>query len=111
MNKGEETFKVAGVTFRNEDGSSRQAILRDIFKEYGGFTTSVSLEEYEFEGKPAIRVLLAGDCVGNIPATDVKKLLDLEKKGIDYIHAFVEDFEDDDEKTKYYCELSVVYEE
>ena len=82
----EYTYKVAGVTFPNDDGEDRQQILKELFDEAlecGDELYDTELEEYEFEGKPAIRVLFDRKDVGNIPAADVNNVLDMMKKGID----------------------------
>ena len=82
----EYTYKVAGVTFPNDDGEDRQQILKELFDEAlecGDELYDTELEEYEFEGRPAIRVLFDRKDVGNIPAADVNNVLDMMKKDID----------------------------
>ena len=82
----EYTYKVAGVTFPNDDGEDRQQILKELFDEAlecGDELYDTELEEYEFEGRPAIRVLFDRKDVGNIPAADVNNVLDMMKKNID----------------------------
>lgn len=59
------TTRLAGVTFDNEDGSSRQRALQGALADEGA--GSVTLELYEFNGRDAIRVLYEGVCVGTIP--------------------------------------------
>lgn len=70
-------FTVAGVTFQNEDGRHRQTILRRMrFGEApydNGY--SASLEEYEFQGKLAVGVLVNGDMIGNVPREAVQAVL------------------------------------
>lgn len=87
---------LAGVTFENEDGTSRQKLLKD-FKARGG-QADLELEEYEYKGAPAIRVLVDGECVGNIPRNRVDELqaiMDrLERANLE-VEAFRPD--DDDE--------------
>ena len=63
---------IAGVTFKNDDGSSRQAILKDIKARSGD--AELVLEEYEYRDKPAIRVLVDGDQIGNIPRSRVAEV-------------------------------------
>lgn len=67
--------KIAGVTFKNDDGSSRQKYLREIFA--NGDSGQVSFETYDYQGEPAIHVLFNGMCVGNIPKYDVQEVLDV----------------------------------
>lgn len=64
--------KVVGVTFNNEDGSSRQKYLREAFAAPYG---DVTLEQYEFEGEPAIRVMFNDWCIGHIPRNKIDEIL------------------------------------
>ena len=49
---GRISFAIAGVTFNNEDGSSRQKILRDL--KARGDEAEVELEEFEYKGKQGL---------------------------------------------------------
>ena len=70
----EYDFKVVGVTFNNDDGTSRQEILRKIknreepFNRYINYTLRV----YSFEGEPAVAVEANGIMIGNMPKEDAK---------------------------------------
>lgn len=66
-------FKVAGVTFTNDDNVPRQDILQAIQEKKKPFDKrlDVMLEEYSFEGEPAISVNVNGHCIGSIPKEDV----------------------------------------
>ena len=63
-------IKVAGVTFNNDDGTSRQLILRKLhfhdspFNEYA----DVEIRRYEFKGQSAYGVYVNDMQIGNIPA-------------------------------------------
>lgn len=63
-------IKVTGVTFNNDDGTSRQLILRKLhfhdspFNEYA----DVEIKQYEFKGQPAYGVYVNNMQIGNIPA-------------------------------------------
>lgn len=76
-------FTVAGVTFKNDDGSDRQTILRHL--RFGdapyarGDSFEVSLEPYDYQGSPAVRVLVNGYQVGNAPHDKVPAVLDFIK--------------------------------
>ena len=63
---GRITTALAGVTFDNEDGTSRQKLLKDIKARSGD--AELNLEEFEYKGQPAVRVLVDGECIGNIPS-------------------------------------------
>lgn len=105
---------LAGVTFDNDDGTSRQKLLKD-FKARGG-QADLELEEYEYKGSPAIRVLVDGECVGNIPKNRVDELLAimdrLERANLE-VEAFRPDADDDDEKPRgeliYRADLYLIY--
>jgi len=65
------TFRVKGVTFDNEDGENRQSILEDIERQRRGFENGncvVSIEQYEYEGKPAFKIYANDKQIGNAPA-------------------------------------------
>lgn len=85
---------LAGVTFDNEDGVSRQKLLRD-FKARSG-QADLELEEYEYKGSPAIRVLIDGECVGNIPRNRVEELRKVMNR-IERANLEVEAFRPDDD--------------
>ena len=55
--------KVTGVSFENEDGSSRQDILSTMS---GG--ERLTIEKYTFKGKPAAYVKYNGKTIGNLAA-------------------------------------------
>ena len=109
---------IVGVTFDNDDGTSRQKILRDYYVT-GVEGSDLNLEEYEYKGKPAVRVLLDDQCVGNIPKNRVDELLPimdrLEKASID-IEVFTPDEDEDEPEERkrrgpqiYRADLSLTY--
>lgn len=82
------TFKIAGVTYKNEDRHSRQAILRRL--KYGDppfncGDVDLELKEYEHEGEPAVGVYLAGEQVGNIARDDLATLLPRMDRFVDCV--------------------------
>ncbi len=64
-------FSVAGVTFKNDDGSDRQTILRHIHFQDAPYVTDgsadVEIQSYDYQGSPAFRVLVNGYQIGNVP--------------------------------------------
>ena len=69
-------FPVAGVTFDNEDGSSRQELLREICEgPLQGDDESCWLDPYFYNGEMALHVMTGGGCVGNIRRSDVQEVL------------------------------------
>lgn len=71
-------YKVVGVRYTNEDGSTRQENLRAA-KESGYYT--VSFKKYRYNGEPAIHVLANGKCIGNIAEECVPEVNALIAKG------------------------------
>lgn len=77
------SYKVVGVTFPARDGSDRQENLAQLFDEdmdLGASMHGVKLEGYDFEGAPALAVLLDGKEVGNIPADKVMDVIEIGRK-------------------------------
>lgn len=82
------TFKIAGVTYKNADRHSRQAILRRLkFGDppFDSGAIELELKEYEYEGEPAVGVYLAGEQVGNIAKDDLDTLLPRMDRFVDCI--------------------------
>lgn len=85
-------FPVVGVTFKNEDGSERQQLLRKIYFKDKPFDLeqNIVLERYLWKGDPAYYVKVNGYIVGNIGADFVwyfEKNADREYR-IDYIKVY-----------------------
>ena len=70
-------IKVAGVTFKN-GRKSRQTILRKIkFKdEPFDKRLDIKLEQYDFEGRPAIGIYVNGEMIGNVPKDKTQFFID-----------------------------------
>ena len=69
-------FSVAGVTFDNEDGTSRQELLRTFYEKRGYSKRDISLQKYKHEGNDAVYVIAKGDIIGNVPKEHVKAIID-----------------------------------
>lgn len=74
------SFKVAGVTFKNGDGVSRQKLLAKYHQRYNAENydddIEVTLQPYMYQDKQAIRVLFDDDMVGNVPEDDIPGVLE-----------------------------------
>lgn len=67
--------KTVGVTFNNDDGTSRQELIRKLYYHEPPFTNKeieLALEEYEYRGEPAFKVLVDGYQLGNLSRADAK---------------------------------------
>ncbi len=66
-------FKVVGVTFRNDDGKSRQTLLRRIRFNDEPFESAVdiTIERGEYDGTPAFYVFANGLRIGSIGRDDI----------------------------------------
>lgn len=68
--------KVAGVTF-----NGRQKILKKLKADKSaGKTLNVSMQEYDYQGNPAIRILVNGMDVGNLHTEDVTFVKENQKR-------------------------------
>ena len=98
-------FAVAGVTFDNDDGSSRQQILREICDGGEDGETEAWLEWYNYRGEDAYRVMTAYGCVGNVRKTDIHDAV--IAIGASNVDLNVELFEADDGRQIYRADLVV----
>ncbi|NMA07296.1 MAG: hypothetical protein GX928_06280 [Ruminococcaceae bacterium] len=106
---GELYFPVRGVTFTNKNGTSRQAALKSAYKaEQIGEDLDLSFEEFEYQGQPAVAVLVNERGVGNVPAEDVDAVLEVLDR-ITNAQIYVEPFEDDDGDTIYRADVFIDY--
>ena len=101
-------FPVAGVTFKNDDGSSRQKILKD-FLAVDISVTPCILEEYEYEGEPAVRVITCDGCVGNIRASDVDEVLEYSNHDVSQPSLSIEKFKNEAGKTIYRADVCISF--
>lgn len=62
-----DTIRVAGVTFNNPDGTSRQELIRNL----GTGWKTAKLRQTEYEGERAVEVRISGHLVGYIPKTQL----------------------------------------
>lgn len=100
-------YPVSGVTFKNEDGSSRQKILRSLCEGDEVGISDVSFEEYKYNGAPAIHVYTVAGCVGNIRKTSVTEFLQYLDNDDYQAYLQIESFENDDEITIYRADVVV----
>lgn len=68
-------FNVAGVTFNNDDGTSRQSILKNFYQSKGYNKNHVEFKIYDFEGSPAVAVYAKGLMIGNVPKEYVQIII------------------------------------
>ena len=108
-------FKVAGVTFKNEDGSDRQTILRHIKFQDPPYITDpdnvdIEIKHFEYQGEPAFRCVVNGYTIGNVPKAQVQEVADAIEHG-----AVVSGFHVtgggsmDGEKIRYGCDIALRY--
>jgi hypothetical protein len=111
---GTITTKIAGVTFDNDDGTSRQRVLQSALADECCGT--ITLEHYDHKGSDAILVIYDGHGVGNIPKNRVAEVLavmDRITAGSLSVERFVPDDEDDEVREAggviYRADLTLVY--
>lgn len=91
---------VAGVTFRNSDGSSRQENLSYCIS--GG---PVEFKHFTYQGAPAYAVFCGGLQIGNLPADLARDLYELDDS-----YTFIGDIDEvtgGDDGLKYGCNLRI----
>ena len=102
-----ERFAVAGVTFKNDDGTDRQKILREIALNEGG-TCSVWFDENEEMGEASgISVLTESGQVGNIRRSDKEKIRRFFDHNVNTISLSVERFESDEGEKIYRADVVI----
>ena len=112
---GRFVTKIAGVTFRNDDGTERQRILKDLY--VNGADGELQLEPYTYKGADAVAVLVNGDCIGNLPRNRIDeyaKIADrIERAHVDVSVFAPEEDEFDDGSPKperiYRADLTIIY--
>lgn len=83
-NEGREFWesRVAGVSFPNDDGVSRQQILQSLDKDYGNVgDIPAELEPFLYEGSPAYYVVCSDQIIGVLPAAVASDLAAREAGG------------------------------
>ena len=93
-------YTVVGVTFND-----RQKNLASL--KYN-WLYEATFEHYEFEGKPAVKVLINGLDVGNLPEDKISYFNKIES-GIDKSLAKVRKFKNEEGKLIYTCYLDVYF--
>lgn len=108
---GIKTYKVAGVTYKNDDKTNRQTLLRKYHfadPPFNGDTVEINLEPYEYEGQPAYYVTVNGYTMGTLEAAAAPEVHERYDE-IEHLHLTVDSFKDDDNKSVYYARITVRY--
>lgn len=100
-------FAVAGVTFSNDDGSSRQQILHDLCNGGDSGVSDARLVSYQYKGRQAVRVETSLGCVGNIRKTDVSEVMEYLENGEQICSLYIETFENRDGDTIYRADVEI----
>jgi hypothetical protein len=106
---GKITCNVAGVTFKNDDNTSRQRVLSKFFRENGyDAGTEAELQQYLFEGRPAVYVLIEGKIIGNVPKDYTAEVVSIiDRLEIAAVH--VRRFRGEEGKLIYNADLTIEY--
>lgn len=100
-----ESFAVAGVTFKNEDGSDRQKILREIVLNEMGFCDVWFDQDPELGEESGISVQTDLGCVGFIRRSDKEKVRRFFNKKINSSTLHAELFENEDGEKIYRADV------
>lgn len=111
------SFRVAGVTFDNDDGTSRQDILRHLHfgdAPYADDPEDLDVEfiETDYQGDPAIEVHINGYQVGHVPKGKVNAMLKAiasHADTVDSVRIIGGGRKEDGERMSYGCEIEVSY--
>lgn len=96
--------KVAGVTF-----NGRQKFLKKLKADKSaGKTLNVSMEEYDFKGEPAIRILANGYDVGNLHREDVAFVKSNQERILGINDFTVGEHYDENEKISYNAKVKLI---
>jgi hypothetical protein len=102
-----ESFPVAGVTFKNDDKTDRQQILREIALNDDG-SCAVTFEEDEEKGEDStIRVMTEYGCVGHVRHNDKAKIRRFFDRKVNTMVLAVERFENDDGEKIYRADIVI----
>jgi len=101
--------KVAGVTFKNDDGTSRQKILKDIKTQKPPFDKKldIGIEEFEWEGKPAYYVTVNGVVIGTVEKSMSAFITNNKDRISGLVDFWVNQDEDEDGKKLYFARLKI----
>ena len=100
-----ESFPVAGVTFKNDDGTDRQKILREIVLNEMGFCDVWFDQDPELGDESGISVQTDLGCVGFIRRSDKNKVRRFFDKKVNSSTLYAELFENEDGEKIYRADV------
>ena len=111
----EITFRVAGTTFKNDDGTPRQDILRglkfgDAPYADGPDDLNLEIDETTYNGELALAVSVNGYCIGFVPKSNinrVKSALDSYAWTADSVRIIGGGNDDSGARLSYGCEVTI----
>lgn len=115
---GSFTFRAAGTTFDNDDGTSRQDILRHLKFGDPPWTDdpddlAVDLQEITHDGQPAIAVLVNGYQIGFVPKNSIRQaqnaLAHVSTCYVSDVRIIGGGTSDDGRRLSYGCEITLSY--
>ena len=110
---GSITFRVAGVTFDNDDGTNRQDILRDLKDSDDKNNLDIELEESEYDNDLAIAVFANGNQIGFVPKSKIYSVQNAQKHTatcyVSEARIIGGGTNDEGERLSYGCEITLEY--
>jgi len=97
-------FNVAGVTYDNNDGSSRQAVIKNC-KKFDN--NNAFFKKSKYNGKPSIEIWTDYGQIGNVPSEYIDKILSIKN-----VHSYIsniDSFYNEKNKKTMFCEITVFY--
>lgn len=105
---------VAGVSFKNDDGSDRQYILRKIFFRDPPYNAEimVSITPYDFNGETAFGVYVNSKQIGNVPKQYVQRLIDDNDRlsSVENFNVYGGGKDDDGSQKNFGASLDIIFE-
>lgn len=99
-----KVFKVAGVTFQG-----RQKLLKQLKTDKkAGKVLNVQLQEYDYKGEPAIKVLVNGLDVGNLHIEDVAFVKENQERILGINDFTIGEHYDENDKVSYNAKVKML---
>lgn len=96
-----KSFNVAGVTFDNRQKTLKKALE----KKLSGQIVNVTTEQYNYEGKPAFKILADGQEIGNIRSEDKDYILKNKDRLLGITDLYINSFKNEKDEEIYYAKI------
>lgn len=98
-----KVFKVAGVTFNNRQNNLKR--LLDL--KLKGKVLNIGMQQYDYQGEPAINIIVNGLDIGNLHKEDVQFVINNRNRILAIKDLFISSFEEN-RKQIYYAKIKLI---